>query len=140
MLLPQTQSFIVTLPVSLNMIRSLFRTRFDVLLVKVSSGQVFEKVIVDTGSAILWVGAQEPYKTGPATQMSVLPHLSVDHPGQSSCCAFSLQYQPELLCWVWSGQRFGLGLHRRSINRRRRYQGPDNRWCLASVRPQRTVR
>lgn len=88
MRLPQTQSFIVTLPVSLNKIRSLFQTRLDVIPVKVSSGQVFEKVIVDTGSAILWVGAQEPYNISPATQMSVF-HLSVDHSSQSSCYVVS---------------------------------------------------
>ena len=41
------------------------------MAVEAGDNQTFNEVLVDTGSAILWVGAQTAYEPGPNTQVCV---------------------------------------------------------------------
>ena len=41
-------------------------------IVQAGNGQTFSDVLIDTGSAILWLGGETPYEPGPNTQAYVV--------------------------------------------------------------------
>ena len=71
------------------------------LVVGAGDDQTFSNVLVDTGSAILWVGADQKYKPGPNTEMYVLMaraiHVALILPILTQ---FNYQHQRNVLCGV----------------------------------------
>ena len=68
--------------------------------VKCGNGQTFDDVLVDTGSAILWVGGENPYVQGPNTKVYVFQLSQFFYYFQTLIIQQLVLESIQLLVWV----------------------------------------